>query len=82
VLQKYSSQRSGLIHQPQLVDYLEKQLLGMSNDIQTRPIVVKLLDGLRRVRTLSKNEPLPEETVRKVHGICKELVPLSSRRLD
>jgi hypothetical protein len=82
LLQKYSSERSALIRQPVLVDYLEKQLLAMSSDIQARPIVVKLLDGIRRVRMLSDNGPLPEETVRKVHGICKELVPLSSRRLD
>jgi hypothetical protein len=81
-LQKYSSERSGLIHQAVLVDYLEKQLLAMNGDIQARPIVVKLLDGIRRIRTLSENQPLPEETVRKVHSICKELVPLSSRRLD
>jgi hypothetical protein len=82
VLQKYSSEGSALIRQPVLVDYLEKQLVAMSSDVQARPIVVRLLDGIRRIRTLSENEPLPEETVRKVHGICKELVPLSSRRLD
>jgi hypothetical protein len=82
VLQKYSPEHSALIRQPVLVDYLEKQLLAMSSDSQARPIVGKLLDGIRRIRTLSENEPLPEETVRKVHGICKELVPLSSRRLD
>jgi hypothetical protein len=82
VLQKYSSEGSALIRQPVLIDYLEKQLLAMSSDSQARSIVVKLLDGIRRIRTLSENGPLPEETVRKVHGICKELVPLSSRRLD
>ena len=84
VLQKYSPQHSDLIRQPELVDYLEKQLLAMNTDIHARPIVVKLLDGIHRIRVLveSENGPLPEETVRKVHGICKELVPLSSRRLD
>jgi hypothetical protein len=82
VLQKYTPEHAALIRQPGLVDYLEKQLLAMSSDIQTRPIVAKLLDGIRRIRTLSENEPLPEETVRKVHGVCKDLVPLSSRRLD
>jgi len=81
-LQRYSSEGSALIRQPVLVDYLEKQLLAMSSDSQARPIVVKLLDGIRRIRTLSENGPLPEETVRKVHGICKELLPLSSQRLD
>ena len=56
----------------------------MSSDIRARPIVAKLLDGIRRIRALVEDEngPLPEETVRNVHGICKELVPLSSRRLD
>ena len=84
VLQKYSPEHSDLIRQPELVDYLEKQLLAINTDIQARPIVVKLLDGIHRIRTLveTENGPLPEETVRKVHSICKELVPLSSRRLD
>lgn len=84
VLQKYSPESSALIRQPGLVDYLEKQLLTMNSDIQTRPIVVKLLDGLHKIRTLVDNEngPLSEETVRKVHAVCAELVPLSSRRLD
>lgn len=82
MLQKYSFEGSALIRQPVLVEYLEKQLLAMSSDIRARPLVVKLLDGIRRIRALSENGPLPEETVRKVHGICKELVPLSSRRLD
>lgn len=83
-LQRYSSEGSALIRQPALVDYLEKQLLAMSSEIRARPIVAKLLDGTRRIRALVEdgNGPLPEETVRKVHGICKELVPLSSRRLD
>ena len=84
VLQKYSSEASALIRQPALVDHLEKQLLAMSSKIRGRPIVAKLLDGTRRIRALVEdgNQPLPEETVRKVHGICKDLVPLSSRRLD
>jgi len=84
VLQKYSPEHSDLIRQPELIDYLEKQLLAMNTDIQARPIVVKLLGGIHRIRALvqSENGPLPEETVRKVHGICKGLVPMSSQRLD
>jgi hypothetical protein len=84
VLQNYSPERSDLIRQPDLIDYLEKQLLAMSSDIQGRPMLVKLLDGIRRIRTLveSENGPLPKETVREVHDICAELVPLSSRRPD
>jgi hypothetical protein len=82
VLQKYSPEHSALLRQPVLVDYLEKQLLAMSSDTQTRPIVVKLLDGIRRIRKLSENDPLPEETARKVHDLCNQIVSLSSRRLD
>jgi hypothetical protein len=82
VLQNYSAERSDLIRQPGLANYLEKQLLGMSNDIRRRPIVVKLLDGIRRIRTLSENGPLPKDTVGEIHDICQELVPLSSRRSD
>jgi hypothetical protein len=52
MLQNYSPERSALIRQLVLVNYLEKQLLAMTSDIQGRPIVVKLLDGLRRIRTL------------------------------
>ncbi len=84
VLQNYSPERSNLIRQPTLIDYLEEQLRAMSSDIRARPIVVKLLDGIHTIRFLveSENGPLSEETVRKVHGICAELVPLSSRRLE
>ena len=84
VLQNYSPDHSNLIRQPALIDYLDEQLHAMSSDIQTRPVVVKLLDGIRTIRSLVESEkgPLSEETVRKVHGVCAELVPLSSRRLE
>lgn len=84
VLQNYSPERANLIRQPELINYLEEQLHTMSSDIQARPIVVKLLDGIKTIRSLveSENGPPSEETVRKVHGVCAELVLLSSRRLD
>jgi hypothetical protein len=84
LLQNYSSERSDLIRQPALVNYLEKQLLAMSSDVQDRPMVVKLLGGIRRIRTLVESEhgPLPEQTIRELHSICAELVPLTSRRPD
>jgi hypothetical protein len=84
ILQNYSPERSKLIRQPELINYLDEQLGSMSGDIQERPIVKKLLEGLHAIRTLveSENGPPSEETVRKVHGVCAALVPLSSRRLD
>ena len=48
VLQNYSPERSNLIRQPALIDYLEEQLRAMSSDIRARPIVVKLLDGIQQ----------------------------------
>src|SRR5215470_11773477 len=77
VLQKYSPERSNLIRQPELIDYLEQQLRSISSDIQARPIVVKMLDGLHTIRSLvgSENGPLPEDTIRRVHGVCTQLVP-------
>jgi hypothetical protein len=67
-----------------LIDDLEKQLRAMGSDIRARPIVVRLLDGIQTIRSLveSENGPLSEETVRKVHGVCAELVPLSSQPLE
>lgn len=84
VLQNYSPERANLIRQPELINYLEEQLQAMSSDIKARPIVVKLLDGIKTIRSLVENEngPLSEETVRKVHGVCATLVPLASRRLE
>ena len=84
VLQNYSPERAELIRQPTLIDDLEKQLRAMSSDIRARPIVVKLLDGIQTIRSLVEREngPLSEETVRKVHGACAELVQLSSQRLE
>src|SRR6516225_5203646 len=37
VLQNYSPERSDLIRQPMLIDYLDKQLRSTSGDIQNRP---------------------------------------------
>jgi hypothetical protein len=82
VLENYSAERSELLRQPGLIDYLEKQLLGMNSEMKRRPMVAKMLDGIRKIRTRVKSEsgPLPEKTVREIHGICDELVRLSSKR--
>jgi hypothetical protein len=84
VLQNYSPERANLIRQPALIDHLDEQLRAMSSDIQARPIVKKMLDGIQRIRWLVDNEngPPSKETVGKIHGVCAELVPLSSRRLE
>ena len=84
LLQNYSPERSILIRQPELMDYLEKQLRSLSSDIQGRPIVAKLLDGMHAARALVgvENGPPSKETVQKLHAECTELVSLSSRQLE
>ena len=82
VLQNYSPERAELIRQPVLLDYLEKELLALSSEVKKRPIVAKMVEGIRRIRVLIQNEngPPTEKTVREIDGICEELVRLSSRR--
>jgi hypothetical protein len=82
VLQNYSPARAELIRQPVLLDYLEKELLGLNSEVKKRPIVAKMVEGIRRIRVLIQNEngPPTEKTVREIDGICEELVRLSSRR--
>ena len=82
VLQNYSPERAELIRQPVLLDYLEKELLGLSSKVKKRLIVAKMVEGIRRIRVLiqSENGPPSEKTVREIEGICEELVRLSSRR--
>jgi hypothetical protein len=81
VLQNYSPERAELIRQPVLLDYLEKELLGLSSKVKKRPIVAKMVEGIRGIRVLIQNEngPPTEKTVREIDGICEELVRLSSR---
>jgi hypothetical protein len=82
VLQNYSPERAELIRQPVLLDYLEKELLGLSSKVKKRAIVAKMVEGIRRIRVLIQNEngPPTEKTVREIDAICEELVRLSSRR--
>jgi hypothetical protein len=82
ILQNYSADRAELIRQPVLVDYLEKQILGLNTETRNRPMIVKMLKGLQRIRALIKDEngPPTEKTIREIEGISEELVKLSSRR--
>ena len=82
VLQDYSPEHAELIRQPALIDYLEKELLGMNTAMQKRPIVTKMLEGIRRIRALIQEQSGPpnEKTIKEIEEISKELVTLSSQR--
>src|SRR4030095_3211135 len=79
VLQNYCPNRAELIRQPVLLDHLEKELLGLNSEVKKRPIITKMVEGIRRIRVVIQNErgPPTEKTVREIGGICKELVRLS-----
>jgi hypothetical protein len=81
LLENYSPERAELIRQPVLLDYLEKELLGLSSNVKKRPIVAKMVEGIRRIRGLiqSENGPPTEKTIREIDGICEQLVRLSSQ---
>jgi hypothetical protein len=82
VLQNYSPERAELVRQPALMDYLEKQLLKMEGRRESRSTIVRMLEGIRRIRLLMRNQnrPLSETTVRQIGSICRELVHISSER--
>jgi hypothetical protein len=83
ILQNYSPERAELIRQPALLAYLEMQLLEMKGDIGRRPVIAKMIKGIRRIRLLIQNEtgPMREKTLREIRSACDDLVSISSKRL-
>ncbi len=82
VLQDYSAEHADLIRQPAMIDHLEKQLLDMPTKTRNHPMMVKMLQGLRKVRSAmdEDNGTLSKETVKAIKGTCSELVTLASHR--
>lgn len=82
LLHDYSSERAEIIRQPAMLDYLEEQLLAMPEKKRSHPMVVKMLEGLRKVRSLGEVEDglLPQQKVKEIGRICRDLVTLPSRR--
>ena len=52
--QSYSVEHVQLLRQPAVLDYFEKQLTGMSGDVRTDPIVVRISAGIRKVERCSR----------------------------
>lgn len=82
VIQDYSPERAELIRQTAVIDYLEKQLIGMQRNIGSSSAVTKMLNGIRKIRGLIQKEkgPITEKTVRKIRSVCEGLVSVSSKR--
>ena len=82
LLQDFSPERAQIIQQPAMLDYLEKQLVSMPGRKRNHPMVVKMLEGLRKIRSLldEANGSISEQTVREIGKTCTELVATSSHR--
>jgi hypothetical protein len=82
VLQGYSPERAQLIRQPVLLDRLAKQLREMSGQMRGHPAIVKMTDGIQRIRLLIENEngPPAEKTVKEIGAICEEVIHASAGR--
>lgn len=82
VLQDYSPEKAGLLRQPALLDHFEKELTAMRGDLKTKPLLVRMREGIQKVRSLlgSGDEPIQRETVGQIANVAEELLKsLSSK---
>lgn len=81
ILQNYSKQNADLLRQPALLDHFEKRLGRMRNEIRTNPMIVRMRDGIRKVRPLllSEDTQISQEKVRELSVISAELLKGLSR---
>ncbi len=76
VLQNYSKEKAELLRQPALLDYFEKQLTGLSGDVQTNRTVVRMRDGIARIRPLAAPDDaqVSERNVREILVVSEKLL--------
>ena len=76
VLQNYSNQDAELLRQPELLDHFEKRLAGMSGDIRANPMIVRMREGMQKIRPLlaSENVQISKQKVREISTISEDLL--------
>ena len=76
VSQDYSRENAALLQQRGLIDHFDKQLEAMRGDIGTKPVVVRMRDGLRRMRALlaSDGGSIPKQKVAEIASIARDLL--------
>jgi flagellar biosynthesis regulator FlaF len=81
VLQNYSSQDAELLRQPALLDHFEKRLAGMSDDIRTKPMIVRMREGIQKIRPLvaSDNPQISQKKVKEISTVSEDLLKRLSR---
>jgi hypothetical protein len=82
LLQDYSAEHAELLRQPVLLDYLEKQLAGMSSEIRTNPLIGRMQDGIREIRPLvvDGDVRISKNAIQKISVICEKLVNAINRQ--
>jgi hypothetical protein len=81
VLQNYSNQAAELLRQPALLDHFDKQLAGMSDNIRTNPMIVRMREGIQKIRPLvaSEDAQISQEKVKTISTVSEELLKDLSR---
>jgi hypothetical protein len=82
VLQEYTTEHALVLRQAAMLDYLEKQLGSMSGKRKNHSMVVKMREGLRKIRSLVESDEgtLTQQTVREIGRVCHDLVAIPSHR--
>lgn len=83
VSQDYSAEKAALLRQLALLDHFEKELTAAHGDLKTKPLLMRMRDGIRKVRTLlgSSEGPIQKETVGQITNLAGELLKdISSKR--
>lgn len=76
VSQDYSPENAALLQQRGLVDHFDKQLDAMRGDTGTKPIVVRMRQGLRTMRALlaSDDGSIPKQKVAEITRVARDLL--------
>ena len=76
VLQNYTSEDAALLRQPALLDYFEKKLDGMSGNMRTKPILIRMREGLQKIRLLltSEDGQVSQEKVKEISAVSEKLL--------
>ena len=79
VLQNYSNQKAELLRQPALLDHFDKRLAGMRDDVQADPTIVRMRDGIQRIRPLVASEEISQKRIREISAVSEQLLKCLAR---
>jgi len=81
VCQNYYRQNPELLRQPALLDHFAKRRTGMSHDVRTKPMIVRMREGIQKIRPLVTSEDfqISQEKVKEISTVSKNLLKGLSR---